>query len=131
MGYSFAYNAPVAPLLFARARNTLLLTLTSTLLAWCIALPFGVFSAAQAGRLADRAITAVTALLLVIPDIALALGLLMIGVRTRWFPTGGMTSIGADSASFWARSLDTTEHLFLPALILILVAQPLLVRHIR
>src|SRR5258708_20769149 len=31
MGYSFAYNAPVAPLLAVRARNKLLLTITSTL----------------------------------------------------------------------------------------------------
>jgi len=45
MGYSFAYNAPVAPLLAVRARNTLLLTIASTLLAWCVALPLGVWSA--------------------------------------------------------------------------------------
>src|SRR5437879_9377727 len=34
MGFSFAYNSPVAPLLLVRARNTLVLTITSTLLAW-------------------------------------------------------------------------------------------------
>src|SRR5713226_8880773 len=39
MGFSFAYNSPVTPLLLVRARNTLLLTLTATLLAWGIALP--------------------------------------------------------------------------------------------
>src|SRR5208282_6129572 len=45
MGFSFAYNSPVAPLLYMRARNTLLLTMTATLLAWAIALPVGVWSA--------------------------------------------------------------------------------------
>src|SRR5690349_24627895 len=30
LGYSIAYNAPVAPLLWTRAKNTLLLTLTAT-----------------------------------------------------------------------------------------------------
>ena len=45
MGFSFAYNAPVAPLLLVRAKNTLLLTITATLLAWAIALPLGVWSA--------------------------------------------------------------------------------------
>src|SRR3989454_6861429 len=44
MGFSFAYNSPVAPILFVRARNTLLLTITATLLAWGIALPLGVWS---------------------------------------------------------------------------------------
>lgn len=131
MGYSFAYNAPVAPLLFVRARNTLILTFTSTVLAWCIALPLGVFSAAQHGRLADRAITIITATAIVIPDIALALALLTFGVRTRWFPTGGMNSVGLASASFWAQCADLAQHLFLPAAILILIAQPLLIRHIR
>src|SRR6478609_5180555 len=33
MGFSFAYNSPVAPLLLERARNTFLLTLTATLIA--------------------------------------------------------------------------------------------------
>ncbi|MGB7599840.1 MAG: hypothetical protein WBM24_06025, partial [Candidatus Sulfotelmatobacter sp.] len=40
-GFSFAYNTPVAPLLWPRARNTLLLTGSATLLAWLIALPVG------------------------------------------------------------------------------------------
>lgn len=44
MGYSFAYNSPVSPLLAVRARNTLLLTITATLLSWLIALPLGVLA---------------------------------------------------------------------------------------
>src|ERR1700758_2641086 len=32
LGFSFAYNTPVAPLVWTRARNTLLLTGTATLL---------------------------------------------------------------------------------------------------
>ena len=54
LGFSFAYNSPVAPLLWVRARNTLLLTVTATLLAWLIALPLGVWSAARFGRAPDR-----------------------------------------------------------------------------
>src|SRR5438046_9146782 len=38
MGFSVAYSTPVAPLLLVRARNTLLLTVRSMLLAWRIAL---------------------------------------------------------------------------------------------
>src|ERR1700720_3476935 len=50
LGFSFAYNAPVAPLLWARARNTLLLTGTATVLVWILALPLGVWSAERLGR---------------------------------------------------------------------------------
>lgn len=131
MGYSFAYNVPASELLVVRSRNTLALTLLSTLVAWCIALPLGVYSAAKQGKNLDRAVTTGTTILLVIPDIALGLGLLMLGLHTRWFPTGGMSSVGADSLPFWSRTADFGRHLFLPAVILVLSAQPVLVRHIR
>src|SRR5258708_14467055 len=88
MGYSFAYNSPVAPLLWVRARNTLLLTVVATLVAWALALPLGIWSATTLGHLPDRALSGVTAALLVIPDLVLALGLLIFAVRTGWFPTG-------------------------------------------
>src|SRR5437764_13999538 len=87
MGFSFAYNSPVAPLLLVRARNTLLLTITSTLLAWAIALPLGTWSAERMGRLPDRLLSWGTAMLLVIPDLALALGLLVLAVCSGWLPT--------------------------------------------
>src|SRR5215469_7268786 len=100
MGFSFAYNSPVAPLLLVRARNTLLLTITAMLLAWGIALPLGVWSAEHQGGVFDRLISSGTAALMVIPDLALALGLLVIAVKSGWFPTGGMVSLGFESLSF-------------------------------
>jgi peptide/nickel transport system permease protein len=131
MGYSFAYNLPVGPLLAVRARNTLVLTITATVFAWLIALPLGVWSAANSGRWFDRAVTGASAILLVIPDIALALGLLMMAVQSRWLPAGGMASLGSESLPFFARLWDLARHVFLPATILILSAQPILVRHVR
>ena len=52
LGYSFAYGSPVASLLWPRARNTLILTVTATVVAWAVALPVGVWSAARRGGLA-------------------------------------------------------------------------------
>src|SRR5690349_7368855 len=72
LGYSFAYNSPVAPLLGIRARNTLILTLTATFLAWVLALPLGVWSAARLGRIPDRVLSWSSALLLSIPDVTIA-----------------------------------------------------------
>src|SRR2546430_13016632 len=131
MGYSFAYNAPVAPLLAVRARNTLLLTIVSTVLAWCIALPLGVWSAEHSGRWVDRVVTGASAFLLVIPDIALGLGLLIFAVKTRWLPTGGMVSVGSEGMPFTAQLWDLLRHMALPVAILVLGAQPILVRHVR
>src|SRR5947208_16260309 len=36
LGYSFAYSTPVGSLLWPRARNTLLLTVTATAISWAI-----------------------------------------------------------------------------------------------
>jgi peptide/nickel transport system permease protein len=131
MGFSFAYNSPVAPLLLARAKNTLLLTITATLLAWAIALPLGVWSAERLGRFPDRVISWSTAVLLVIPDLALALGLLVLAVRTRWFPTGGMASVDFESLTSLNKIRDLALHMALPVVALVLSALPLLVRHVR
>ena len=131
MGFSFAYNSPVAPLLWVRARNTLLLTITATLLAWGIALPLGVWSADRIGRLPDRLLSWGTAGLLVIPDLALALGLLLFGVKSGWFPTGGMASVDFETLSPLDKFRDLALHMTLPVAALVLSALPLLVRHVR
>ena len=131
MGFSFAYNSPVAPLLVVRARNTLLLTITSTLLAWAIALPLGTWSAERMGRLPDRLLSWGTAMLLVIPDLALALGLLVLAVRSGWFPTGGMASVGFETLSPFNKLRDVALHMILPVTALVLSTLPLLFRHVR
>jgi peptide/nickel transport system permease protein len=131
MGFSFAYNSPVAPLLWVRARNTLLLTITATLIAWAMALPLGIWGATTLGRLPDRSITGATAILLVLPDLVIALGLLILAVRSGWFPTGGMVSVGYESLSPVQRIWDVARHMALPVLALVLSALPILVRHVR
>jgi peptide/nickel transport system permease protein len=131
MGFSFAYNSPVAPLLLVRARNTLLLTVTAMLLAWGIALPLGIWSAERLGRLPDRLLSLATAALLVIPDLALALGILVIAVRSGRLPTGGIVSLNFESLSFLGKVRDLLLHLILPVAALVLSILPLLVRHVR
>jgi peptide/nickel transport system permease protein len=131
MGFSFAYNSPVAPLLWVRARNTLILTLTSTLIAWAIALPVGIWSAASAGRWPDRAFSWATASLLVLPDLVLALGLLILAVRSGWFPTGGIVSTGFETLSSLGKLRDVVLHMTLPVAALVLSSLPILVRHVR
>jgi peptide/nickel transport system permease protein len=131
LGFSFSYNSPVGPLLWVRARNTLLLTVTATLLAWGLALPLGIWSAERLGRLPDTLISWTMAGLLVVPDLALALGLLLFAVRSGWFPTGGLASIGFESLSPLDKLRDLALHMVLPVVVLVLTALPLVVRHVR
>jgi peptide/nickel transport system permease protein len=131
MGVSFAYGTPVGSLLWPRARNTLLLTGLSMFLAWLIAVPLGVWTAAAKDSWLDRAFSFGTSALLVIPDLLLFLLLLLLAVRTGWFPSGGMVSSNFDDLSFWQKSLDVTLHFALPAFGLAIVSLPLLLRHVR
>jgi peptide/nickel transport system permease protein len=131
LGTSFAYNSPVAPLLALRARNTLLLTGTATLLAWLLAIPLGIWSAAHRGEWGDRVDGVMTSTLLIVPDLVLFLALLLLAVRTGWFPTGGMISAEFNDLNFWSKVKDLANHLLLPSLGLALATLPPLVRHIR
>jgi peptide/nickel transport system permease protein len=131
LGFSFTYNTPVAPLLWARARNTLLLTGIATVLVWMLALPLGIWSAERLGKPADVALSWVSAALLIIPDLTLALGLLVLAVRSGWLPTGGMVSVGFDEFSPAHKVRDVAIHLLLPVTVLVAAALPVLLRHVR
>lgn len=131
MGFSFAYNGSVGPLVCSRARNTLLLSASSTLIAWVLGLPIGVWSASRKGRWDDRLFGAATSTMLAVPDLLLFLVLLLLAARTGWFPTGGIASPGFESLSVWGKSKDLCFHLFLPSFGLAVVTMPILVRHAR
>ncbi len=131
LGFSIAYNAPVAPLLWSRALNTLLLGATALLLTWLIGIPLGVWSAAYRGRWLDRAVETGNSLLISIPEIVIALGLLALAVRSRAVPVGGMMSIGHEELSTWGKFHDVLRHLLLPTAILVLVGIAIVIRHVR
>jgi len=130
-GYSFAYGSSVRSLLAMRARNTLLLTGISTLLLWLVAVPLGVWIASRPGGWADRLCMGGSSLLLSVPELVLALGLLYWVVRTNALPVGGMVSLGSESAGWWPRLWDLVLHLVIPVTVLVLAGLPVIVRHVR
>jgi peptide/nickel transport system permease protein len=131
LGYSFAYGSPVAPLLWPRLRHTLLLTGSATCVAWLLAIPLGVWWATRRPGAVRQALAGGTALLLALPDVVIALALLLLAVRTGLFPSGGMVSLGHEQMPWGARVRDVAWHLTLPAAALVLGVLPVLVRHVR
>ena len=130
-GFSFAYNTPVSSLLWPRARNTLLLTTSATMLAWMTALPLGILSAGRRNGWLDRSTLVLTAFLLAVPDLLLALGLLMIALRTHLLPAGGMISLDAENLGAWKQAINIALHMIAPVAVLILASLPTLIRHTR
>jgi len=131
LGYSLAYNAPVAPLLFERAKNTLLLTCGATLFTWIIGLPLGVWTASLRGKFFDRLVGTGSSFLIAIPEIVIAIALLALAVRSRTVPVGGMMSLGFEDLSAWGKVRDVCLHMVLPVSILILGGVAIVERHVR
>jgi peptide/nickel transport system permease protein len=130
-GYSIAYNAPAAPLLWSRAKNTLLLATTGMLLTWVISIPLGVWAAARSGRMLDKSVRVASSLLVSIPEVVIAVALLAIVVRWRVLPVGGMTSMDNEGLSQWARLREIASRMLLPTIILTLGESAIIVRHLR
>ncbi len=129
-GFSLAYNSPARPILWSRAKNTLLLAGTATLLAWLLALSVGLWSAAHPHAWADSLASAAVSILLATPELVLALLLLLLAVRTGYFPAGGLMSLDS-SLHLWTRIEDISKHLLLPSLCLSAGLLPILFLHVR
>ncbi|PYP88895.1 MAG: ABC transporter substrate-binding protein [Candidatus Angelobacter sp. Gp1-AA117] len=131
LGYSFVYDVPASSLLWPRMLHTLLLTVPALFLSWIIALPLGVLAASRKGSWIDRAFSAGTSTLLAIPDLLLALLVLVFALRTHAFPVGGMNSHDAADSGWWATLVDTAWHMVLPVTVLVLGSMPTIIRHVR
>jgi peptide/nickel transport system permease protein len=131
LGYSIAYNVPVAPLLWSRAKNTLLLTTTALLLTWLISVPLGVWAANRRDGLLDKTVTLVSSFLVSVPELVIAVALLAIAIRWRILRVGGMMSADFETFSTWTKLKDVILHLALPVSILVLCETAIIVRHVR
>ncbi|CAI9084645.1 ABC transporter permease [Candidatus Methylacidiphilum fumarolicum] len=117
-GYSWIYKMSVIELLMQRVQATLLLNLSSLLLAWCIAIPIGVLSAIYKDSLLDRLSSFLAYISISFPEFFLALLAVYFAARTGWFPIGGLTSIEYPFLSPIDKLVDIAYHLVLPTLVL-------------
>jgi peptide/nickel transport system permease protein len=130
-GYSLSSGAPVRSLVKERIGPTLLLTGSATLIAWLLAIPIGIWNATRRGGVADSLARLVMVVLLVVPELVIAIALLAVAARTGWFPAGGMESPGVAGRPPMERLADLARHLVLPVTVLVVGMLPVLVRHVR
>ena len=131
LGFSVHFRTPVAPLLLNRVRNTLYLTVTATAVAWLIVIPAGIWVAASRRRWVQTFFSASTSTLLAVPDILMALLLLLFAVKSGLFPMGGLASDGFEELGLGAKLVDLLHHLALPVAAIVLVTLPGLVRQVH
>lgn len=131
LGQSLTYKQPVLDIIMSRMPATLLLTVTSAVIALVIGTLLGAFAAQRSGKPVDTALAFGNYALFAMP--AFWLGLIIIVIfasKLGWFPTSGMRNLRADYTG-WRERLDVLHHLVLPALTLALVQLPVYFRITR
>src|SRR5210317_1304 len=126
-GYSFVTKRPVLQEIWDRLPNTLYLTGFSLIVALIIAIPAGIISATRQYSIFDHITTTLTYIGRSMPVYYSGLLLIIIfSIWLRWFPSGGMHTLGKDFSI-----IDSIRHLFLPVLSLSTLIAAKYVRFLR
>jgi peptide/nickel transport system permease protein len=131
-GLSFEWQQPVGDLIWERMALTLVLTFSTLLATWGIALPIGVFSAVKKYSIGDYIVTFFSFLGLAIPSFLLALVLMYIAAVEYGQEVGGLFSEHYLNASWsFGKIVDLMKHLWLPVIILAVSGTASLIRVMR
>jgi peptide/nickel transport system permease protein len=118
LGISLAYRVSVASLIGSRALNTVILSLSSLVFAWVIAIPIGIIVAVRQNSIWDRVLSFLAFLGMSVPNFFFAFLLMYLALRTGWFPVGGTFSVDYASLAPMAKVADRINHLILPVIVL-------------
>jgi len=131
-GLSFEWQQPVSGLIWERMGLTLLLTTSTLLMTWALALPIGVLSAVRQYSVLDYVFTFIAFLGLAIPSFLLALVLMYVAVVHLGQDVSGLFSEAYQTAPWsWAKVVDLLQHLWVPVVILAVNGTAGLVRVMR
>lgn len=119
LGSSLTHHAAVAKVIGQRVGPTLLLTISSLLISYLLAIPLGLYSTARSGKPDERAVSVLLYMLYSLPAFVAALGLQVLfsiklkGTRFE-LPLFGMTSDNYSELSFVQQFSDLFCHSLLP-----------------
>lgn len=115
MGISFRYKRPVTRVIRERVGPTLLLSVTSAVVVYLLAIPMGLWSTVHSGKLRERVPSVFMYMLYSFPTFVAALLLqLMFAVRWEILPLFEMRSQGFENLSYWDQVKDLFWHMVLP-----------------
>lgn len=115
LGRSFSYKQPVLSLIGERIGPTLLLSVTSLLLGYGLAIPLGLYAAARSNKIDERITSFVLYMLYSLPTFVAALALLYVFYqRLDLLPLRGMYSENHETFSLWGKIADVAFHMVLP-----------------
>lgn len=131
LGFSFRHNMPVIELIMTRMGPTLLLMVTTLVIALLVGIVLGVMGARGLNTWRDNIISVLALVSYATP--LFWIGLMMIvlfSVKLGWLPTSGMESIGKFHEG-WDRVFDIARHMVMPVTALSLFYMAVFTRMMR
>ena len=124
MGTSYTYNQPVASLIGETMSPSMLLALTSCVLAFVLGTAIGLVCARHEGKALDNIMSSVSYLFDSMPPFWLGLIMILFFASTlHWLPTSGMVNLRSP-ATGWGHVVDVMTHLTLPCATMTLIQIP-------
>jgi peptide/nickel transport system permease protein len=118
-GDSMYYRLPVKDLIWERLLLTFVLSFSTLLVSWLVAIPVGVYSATHQYSIPDYLVTALNFIGAGVPTFVLALVVMWIAMRYMGMSVGGLFSPEYINAPWsWAKLVDMLAHIWIPLLIL-------------
>ena len=118
-GQSFEWNRPVNTLIWDRLSLTFILSLSTLVFVWAVAIPVGIYSAVRKYSLGDYVATFLGFIGLAIPNFLLALVLLYVSFKYFGQSVGGLFSPQyIDAPWSWGKVTDLAAHLWIPMVVL-------------
>ena len=131
LGYSFRHDMPVSVLIVDRFWPTLLLMVSTIILAVLFGILLGLLAAINLNTWKDAVISVFALITYATPLFWVGLMMIVVfSINLRWFPTSGMENIAAFYEGF-DRFVDITHHLVLPTITLSLFYLALYTRLMR
>ena len=116
MGDSIVFRQPVMEVIAVRVGPTLLLSITSLVLSYVLAVPMGLYSTVRSGKPDERALSVTLYMLYSLPTFVAALYLqLLLAVKLEWLPLFGMTDSSTyGDLSMFGKAWDIFLHMLMP-----------------
>jgi peptide/nickel transport system permease protein len=114
LGYSLFYQRPVASVVADALAKTLWMAIPAVIIGFGAGVLLGTVHGVVGQRPLGRILDVFSAVALSLPSLLLGLAAMLFAAHTRWFPLGGMDSLGSQDTSLWQWTIDRIHHLLLP-----------------
>ena len=119
LGMSFEWNRPVRDLIGERLALTMIISVSTLLFTWALAIPIGIYSAVRQYSIGDYTFTFVGFIGLATPNFLLALIFMYVGFTFFDVSPGGLFSEAYEDAP-WSpgKFVDLLRHIWIPVIVI-------------